>query len=87
MNFWRPIDALGYGLFAWWTPQLQVRTGVLTLLAGTALAFWGPFSGEQFLIYEMSAWALIIGGMGVVETAILAVRQDPETDPEDLKPE
>ncbi len=84
---WRWIDRLGYVLAAFWTPRLQVRTGTICTLAGVILAFYGPFSGEQFLIYEMSALALVLGGMGILVTAVLAVKQDPDTSEEDLDPD
>lgn len=87
MDIWKPIDKLGYALFTWWTPKLQVRTGTVSVVAGFGLMVWGPFAGEQFLIYQMSAFALILGGMGVLVTAILAVKQDPDTSEADIDPE
>lgn len=86
-KLWDPIDRFGYVLFKWWTPQLQVRTGVLSVLLGIGLALYGPWSGEPILIYEMSALALFIGGLGVLVTAVLAVREDPEMQDNDLNPD
>lgn len=83
----RWLDKVGYALATWWTPMLQVRSGTVATLAGILLALYGPFSSEQFLIYEMSAVALILAGMGILVTAILAVKEDPELSHDDLDPD
>lgn len=57
----------------------------MTIL-GVALVPYGLLSSEPFVIYEMSALALVIGGMGILVTAVLAVKEDPHSDEEDLKP-
>jgi hypothetical protein len=87
VNVWRPIEWVGYALARWWTPKLQVRTGSLATLAGIALVPLVFISGEPPLIYLMSAVALILGGMGVLVTAVLAVKEDPETTEEDIRPD
>lgn len=84
---WVPIDRLGHWLATAWTPRLQVRTGTLCTLGGFVLAFYGPWSGEQVLIYEMSAIALVLAGLGILVTAVLAVKEDPDSDPEELSPD
>jgi hypothetical protein len=70
-----------------WTPRLQVRTGTLCTIGGVILALYGPFTSEQFLIYEMSAFALVLAGLGVLVTAVLAVKEDPDTSEDDLDPD
>lgn len=86
MKIWNPIDRLGHWLAVGWTPRLQVRTGTLCTLGGIAVAAYGPFSGEPIFIFEMSAIALILAGMGILVTAVLAVKEDPDSDTEDLDP-
>lgn len=86
MSLWKPIDWLGYEIAKWWTPQLQVRTGVVMTLVGIVLLPVGPFSGEPPLIYYMSAFALIVGGMSVLITAVLAIKEDDKASEEDLRP-
>lgn len=86
MNLIKPIDKLGYILATWWTPKLQVRTGTLLTILGVLLIPYGIFTGEPLLIYEMSALALVIGGLGVLVTAVLAVEEDPNSKKEDLDP-
>lgn len=83
---WKPVDWLGYKLAKWWTPQLQVRTGTVLTILGVLLLVYTPLSGEPPLIYFMSALALIIGGLSVLVTAVLAVAEDPDMTSDDLDP-
>ncbi len=39
-------------------------------LLSVPLMVWGPWSGEQFLIYEMSALALLFAGISTVVAAV-----------------
>jgi hypothetical protein len=87
VNVWRPLDWLGYRAATWWTPQLQVRTGTLCTLAGIALVPFVLVSGEPPLIYLMSAGALVLSGMSILVTAVLALHEDPEASEEDLDPD
>jgi len=66
---WRLIDAWADWLRHTFGPQAQLRFGVLLVLASIPLMVYGPFSDEQFLIYEMSAAALLVTGIGIVVTA------------------
>ena len=56
------------------TPEQQTRLGVVMIDLGLVLAFGWPIFAKQEppLIYEMSAAALVFGGIGVVVTAVLA---------------
>lgn len=81
------LDKLGYVLATGWTPRLQVRTGTLCTLGGIVVAVYGPWSGEPIFIFEMSAVALILAGLGILVTAVLAVKEDPESDEEELNPD
>jgi hypothetical protein len=49
--------------------QNQLRLGVVMVLASIPLIVWGFWTEEPFLVYEMSAVALLFGGVGVVVTA------------------
>lgn len=84
MNVWKPIDRLGYAIAKWWSPRLQVRTGVMLTLTGLGLVPYVVWSGEPPVIYEMSALALIFGGLGVIVTAVLALKEDADSSEEDL---
>jgi hypothetical protein len=59
---------------------------VALTLGGLALIPYVFFAGEPPVIYLMSAVALVLGGLSVVVTAVLAVHSDPQSDPKDLKP-
>ena len=86
MNVWKPVDLMGYWLAAQWTPVRQIRTGVLATIAGVILIVVGFFVDEPPLIYQMSAWTFMFGGLGIVVTAVLALKEDPDLTEEDLKP-
>lgn len=79
-RFWRPIDWVGKQIHTHWTALQQIRTGVLMTLAGLALAVYGIRTSEPFLVYEMSAFALVFAGMGVVITAVLALETSDTAD-------
>lgn len=87
------LDGLGYRLATWWTPALQVRTGTLLTLLGFAFGVLTPFAvwaGGVWLLlltYVMSFLALVLGGMGILVTAVLAVKTAPDVSEEDLNPE
>jgi hypothetical protein len=83
---WNVIDRIGYWIATKWTPAWQLRTGVALTLGGFALIPYVFFAGEPPVIYLMSAVALVLGGLSVVVTAVLAVHSDPNSDPKDLKP-
>lgn len=70
---WRPIDWMGKQIHERWRPLFQIRTGVLITLSSVALVLYGIHTKEPLLIYEMSAFALVFGGMGIVITAVLAL--------------
>ena len=61
------------GLAAWLRHRLgvqnQLRMGVLMVLGSIPLIVWGFWTDEPFLVYQMSAFAMLIGGVGVVVTA------------------
>lgn len=87
VNIWKPVDKLGFRLATYWTPVLQVRAGTVSTLLGLCLVPLVVVSGEPPLIYLMSAGALILGGMGILVTAVLAVKEDDTLEEEDLLPE
>lgn len=73
---WWPIDALGRWLGQVFDAQNQLRLGILCVLGSLPLAAYGPLSGEPVLIYEMSAIALTLTGIGLVLTAVLLLNQE-----------
>lgn len=87
MNIWRPVDAVGHAVVQWWSPLRQVRTGVLVTAVGLALIGYLPFSGEPPLIYLMSAVALVLAGLGILVTAVLALKEDDDASEDDLLPD
>lgn len=76
MNLLRPIDAIGNWLLHSLSAMQQLRLGVLCVLLSIPLMVYGPFSGEQFLIYEMSAAALTLTGIGIVVGAQVLVKEE-----------
>lgn len=65
----RVLDAIGDWLRHTFGVQAQLRMGVLMVLASLPLIVHGFFTSEPFLVYEMSAFALLFAGIGVVVTA------------------
>lgn len=66
---WRPIDGLAEWLRHTFGVQAQLRMGVLMVLGSIPLLVYGFWTHEPFLVYQMSAFALLFAGIGVVVTA------------------
>jgi hypothetical protein len=66
----RAIDAVGDWIGDHLTPRVQRRLGVLLIVGSLPLAAYGPFSGEQLLIYEMSAFAFTATGIATIVGAV-----------------
>lgn len=77
---WRPVDWVGKQIHEHWTPLWQVRTGVLCAFASLVLVVYGVRTKEPLLIYQMSAFALVLAGVGLIITAVLAVEETDEAD-------
>lgn len=69
---WRPVDWLAEYVQHRMDLEAQQRCAVLCVLASLPLMAYGPFSGEQLLIYEMSAVALLIGGLSWLASLVAA---------------
>ena len=69
MSLWRPIDAIADWLRHSFGPQAQLRMGVVMVLASLPLFVYGFYANEPFVVYQMSAAALLVAGIGVVVTA------------------
>jgi hypothetical protein len=52
------------------TPRIQRRIGVVMCLISLPLFAWGFFVNEPFLVYQMSAGALLFGGLSTVVAAV-----------------
>lgn len=78
VNIWRPIDAIADWIRNTLGVQPQMRMGVLMVLAALPLLAYGFFTDEPFLVFQMSAAALLFAGIGVVVTAetLAEVAQD-----------
>lgn len=71
---WKVLDSQSDWIRRVFDPLAQMRLGVVMTDLGFLLAIIWPViaRSEPPLIYEMSAGALIFGGVGVVVTAKLA---------------
>ena len=70
------IGWLGDWLAKVCTPRVQRKIGVVMCLMSLPLMVYGPFSGEQILIYEMSAVALLFSGLSTIVAAVPS--EEPE---------
>lgn len=75
---WSSIDRLGRWVADRLGAVVQLRLGILCVLASLPLLAYGPLSGEQLLIYEMSAVALSLGGAGLVISAQVLLKQEQQ---------
>lgn len=70
MRLIRFIDRLGDWVASYCTPRVQRRIGVLMCLLSLPLFVFGFFVNEPFLVYQMSAGALLFGGLSTVVAAV-----------------
>ena len=66
----RVIDWLGDQVARCCTPKMQRRIGVVMCLLSLPLFVGGFFVNEPFLVYQMSAGALLFGGLSTVVAAV-----------------
>ena len=64
------IDRLGDWVAATCTPLVQRRLGVVMCLVSLPLFVFGFFVDEPFVVYQMSAGALLFGGLSTVVAAV-----------------
>lgn len=76
VNLWRPIDAIAEWIQHGVDVEVQQRMAVLVILLSVPLALYGPFSGEQLLIFEMSAVALTLTGITWLASLVAARKVD-----------
>lgn len=84
MNVWRPIDWLARQIYKRWTPIYQMRSGVLMVLVSVVVIGYGAFTSEPPLIYQMSAFALLFAGLGLLVTAVLAIESSDTSEDVDF---
>jgi hypothetical protein len=58
------------------TPEIQMRTGVVMIDVAIIYMAWWKFSGEPFGIYTMSVLALLFAGIVTVFEAKLAEEKE-----------
>jgi hypothetical protein len=66
----RFLDHIGDWIAEHCPPRAQRRIGVAMMLVSIPLFVYAPFSGEPFLIYEMSVGALAFGGLTTIVAAL-----------------
>ena len=66
----RLIDRIGDWVASYCTPLVQRRIGVIMCLVSLPLFVFGFFVNEPFLVYQMSAMALLFGGLSTVVAAV-----------------
>ena len=66
----RTIDWMGDKVASGCTPKMQRRIGVMMCLLSLPLFVFGFFVNEPFLVYQMSAMALLFGGLSTVVAAV-----------------
>lgn len=66
----RFLDAIGDWVARGCTPRVQRRIGVVMVLISLPLFVVGFFVNEPFLVYQMSAMALLFSGLSTVVAAV-----------------
>ena len=85
MNLWRPVDAIADWLLHSLGARQQLRLGVLLTLGSIPFLVYGFWTDEPFLVYQMSALALLLTGIGIVVGAqVLEQTEDTEAGVADL---
>lgn len=75
---WGPVDAVADWLLHSLTARAQLRFGVLLTLGSVPFLVWGFWTNEPFLVYQMSALALLLTGVGIVIGAqVLEQTEEP----------
>lgn len=69
-SMWKFIDAIGGYIQRRASVKNQVRLGVIMSLASLPLVVIGFFRSEPFIIYQMSAAALLFTGLSTVVAAV-----------------
>lgn len=86
MNLWKPIDAIADWIVHELDARAQMRAGVLLALLSLPVLVAGLWSTEPFMIYEMSALALTLTGIGIVlncEILEIQEKQEQESNADD----
>jgi hypothetical protein len=71
----RVIDWLADKVATCCTPQMQRRIGVIMCLLSLPLFVFGFFVDEPFVVYQMSAAALLFAGLSTVVAAVPSEEQ------------
>lgn len=68
--FLRATDAIGDWIAEKCPPKVQRRIGVWCMLASLPLFVLGFFVNEPFVVFQMSAGALLVGGVSTIVAAL-----------------
>jgi hypothetical protein len=85
-KLWAPIDKIAEWVQNGVDVEIQQRLAVLAILVSIPLMVYGPVSGEQLLIYEMSALALTLTGITWLASLVAAKKAEESGDGEDTTP-
>ena len=75
-KIFKPIDSIAYWLRDGLGAQAQLRIGVLCVLLSVPVLIFGFFTNEPFMVYQMSALALTLTGVGIVVGAQVLVQSE-----------
>ena len=79
MTLWKPIDWIADWIVDELDARAQMRAGVIIALLSLPVLAFGFWSGEPIMIYEMSALALTLTGIGIVlNCEILEIQEKQE---------
>lgn len=85
MNAWKPVDRIADWLVDELSARAQLRLGVLLVVFSLPFLVYGFWTEEPFLVYQMSALALLLTGIGIVVGAeVLEQTENTGADVDDI---
>lgn len=73
VNLFKPVDAMASWIAHWLSPLHQRRIGMIMILMSLPLIVLGFFltkDPQWLLLYQMSAFALLFGGLAAIIAAV-----------------
>lgn len=77
---WRPVDKVADWLVHELSARAQLRLGVLLFVFSIPFLIYGFWTEEPFLVYQMSALALLLTGIGIVVGAEVLEQTEDASD-------